>query len=115
MKKLFTLALSFLLILSMMPIYAIAASEIEPRYMVTNCPSCGSSSYVNYGAFESVWYDDPLPYHCELDDSPQWIGHQHEFTERYTLCRCTTCDYELKSNYYFVECCPVLGHCYKLY
>lgn len=115
MKKLFALLLSLIMILSMIPVYGIAASDIEPRYVVTNCPNCGTASYVNYGAFENVWYDDPLPTHCELDDSPQWIGHQHEFTECYTLCRCTSCSYELKSRYEFYECCPVDGRCYKLY
>ena len=115
MKKLFALLLSLIMILSMIPVYGIAASDIEPRYVVTNCPSCGAASYVNYGAFENVWYDDPLPCHCQLDTNPQWTGHQHKFTEGYTLCRCTSCGYELKSGYYFYELCEVTDSNYKLY
>ena len=115
MKKLFTLALSLILIITMIPVGAAAEGDIEARIVVANCPSCGAATYVNYGTVQNVWYDDPMPTHCELDNNPQWIGHQHKYTEAYTLCRCTSCGYQLKSGYTCNECCEVLDHNYKLY
>lgn len=114
MKKYIAIILSLILVISMMPVCAVAAEDITPYVQLTDCPNCGEARFANYGSIVNEWEDTPIPGHCELPNDPMWDDHLHEYTESYVLCRCLSCGYETKTGYSLYEHCPVLGFNFRI-
>lgn len=103
MVKFTSLILSLVLILSMVPGVAFAATvespvqeaEFSPRAAYAECPQCRQRTYraINYTNVD-------LGYHM-VDGCPfvPNIEHSHHYRGSYTLYLCDSCGYSVKKNY----------------
>ena len=106
MKKILALVMVFAIFVSIATFPAAAATnddDIEPRYSVTECPSCGGNvRYVK----RVIGYQTSRALRNSCYYREPGTDHYHGLMKNYDLYRCENCGYSITTNVNNYEYCP---------